>query len=144
MKTYLVTGGAGFIGSNFVLYMLNKYEDISSAAEKVEVSNTSISKVLRGERNSAAGFIWRKIDVSEECSECHGKGGFDSKTCQECHGSGTITSEQRTMFGNFLSNTTCPYCGRAESIHGVYSKSSGILSLVAVVYSITWNRLPHW
>ena len=28
MKIYLVTGGAGFIGSNFVLYMLNKYEDI--------------------------------------------------------------------------------------------------------------------
>ncbi|MBU3103440.1 dTDP-glucose 4,6-dehydratase [Clostridium gasigenes] len=28
MKTYLVTGGAGFIGSNFVLYMLNKYENI--------------------------------------------------------------------------------------------------------------------
>ena len=28
MKTYLVTGGAGFIGSNFVIYMLNKYNDI--------------------------------------------------------------------------------------------------------------------
>jgi len=28
MKTYLVTGGAGFIGSNFVIYMLNKYKDI--------------------------------------------------------------------------------------------------------------------
>ena len=28
MKTYLVTGGAGFIGSNFVLYMLNKYDGI--------------------------------------------------------------------------------------------------------------------
>lgn len=28
MKTYMVTGGAGFIGSNFVLYMLSKYEDI--------------------------------------------------------------------------------------------------------------------
>ena len=28
MKTYLVTGGAGFIGSNFILYMLNKYKDI--------------------------------------------------------------------------------------------------------------------
>lgn len=25
MKTYLVTGGAGFIGSNFIHYMLNKY-----------------------------------------------------------------------------------------------------------------------
>ncbi|MBV4438487.1 dTDP-glucose 4,6-dehydratase [Clostridium tyrobutyricum] len=28
MKTYLVTGGAGFIGSNFVHYMINKYNDI--------------------------------------------------------------------------------------------------------------------
>ena len=28
MKTYLVTGGAGFIGSNFVIYMLNKYSDV--------------------------------------------------------------------------------------------------------------------
>ena len=27
MKTYLVTGGAGFIGSNFILYMLGKYQD---------------------------------------------------------------------------------------------------------------------
>jgi dTDP-glucose 4,6-dehydratase len=28
MKTYLVTGGAGFIGSNFILYVLKKYKDI--------------------------------------------------------------------------------------------------------------------
>lgn len=28
MKTYLVTGGAGFIGSNFIHYMLKKYSDI--------------------------------------------------------------------------------------------------------------------
>ena len=28
MKTILVTGGAGFIGSNYVLYMLQKYQDI--------------------------------------------------------------------------------------------------------------------
>lgn len=27
MKTYLVTGGAGFIGSNFILYMFRKYGD---------------------------------------------------------------------------------------------------------------------
>jgi len=28
MKTYIITGGAGFIGTNFVYYMLNKYKDI--------------------------------------------------------------------------------------------------------------------
>ena len=28
MTTYLVTGGAGFIGSNFIIYMLKKYSDI--------------------------------------------------------------------------------------------------------------------
>ncbi|MFL0268941.1 dTDP-glucose 4,6-dehydratase [Candidatus Clostridium radicumherbarum] len=28
MKTYLVTGGAGFIGSNFIIYMLSKFKDI--------------------------------------------------------------------------------------------------------------------
>lgn len=27
MKTYLVTGGAGFIGSNYIIYMLQKYKD---------------------------------------------------------------------------------------------------------------------
>ena len=51
-----------------------------------------------------------KVDVEENCQECHGTGGFNSKTCSVCHGSGTVTSEQRTMFGSFLTKTTCPYC----------------------------------
>lgn len=67
-----------------------------------------------------------KIDIEEDCDECQGKGGFDSKTCSECHGSGTITSQQRTMFGSFLTKTTCPYCKgtgttyekKCQSCHG--------------------------
>ncbi len=51
-----------------------------------------------------------KLDVVENCPECNGKGGFNSKTCATCRGSGTVTSEQRTMFGSFLTKTTCPNC----------------------------------
>ena len=28
MKTYLVTGAAGFIGANYVKYMLGKYDNV--------------------------------------------------------------------------------------------------------------------
>ena len=58
-----------------------------------------------------------ELDVTCECSECHGKGGFNSKTCSECHGSGTITSEQRTMFGSFLSKTTCHHCNGTGTVY---------------------------
>jgi len=51
-----------------------------------------------------------KLDVVDTCSECDGKGGFNSSTCSSCRGSGTVTSEQRTMFGSFLTKTTCPHC----------------------------------
>ena len=36
---------------------------------------------------------------------------FEEEKCSTCHGSGTITSEQHTILGSFLSKTTCPDCG---------------------------------
>ena len=59
MKTYLVTGAAGFIGSNFVKYLLKKYgEDIqiiivdaltyagnlASIKDEIELDNVSFVK----------------------------------------------------------------------------------------------------
>jgi len=52
-----------------------------------------------------------KIDTSISCPDCDGKGGHDEMTCEVCHGSGTITSEQRTILGAFVSKTTCSNCG---------------------------------
>ena len=51
------------------------------------------------------------LDVVEDCDECDGKGGFGEEQCSTCHGSGTITSEQHTILGSFLSKSTCPDCG---------------------------------
>lgn len=51
------------------------------------------------------------IDTIDNCKECNGKGGFGESTCDKCHGSGTITTEQHTILGSFLSKTTCTSCG---------------------------------
>ena len=51
------------------------------------------------------------LDITEECDECHGKGGFDAEECSTCHGKGTITKEQRSILGSFLSKSPCPDCG---------------------------------
>ena len=56
------------------------------------------------------------LDVMEVCSECSGKGGMGEEVCHECHGSGTVTTEQRTIFGAFMTKTTCPSCnGRGKT-----------------------------
>ena len=51
-----------------------------------------------------------KLDVEEECDDCNGLGGHGEKRCERCHGSGTITAEQRTILGSYLTKTTCPNC----------------------------------
>lgn len=45
-----------------------------------------------------------------KCESCNGKGGHKEESCKYCHGSGTITQEQRTILGTYMTRTTCPYC----------------------------------
>ena len=77
MKTYLVTGAAGFIGSNFVKYILNKYGDnieviildaltyagnLASIKEEIERSNVTFVRGDVGDRELVQG-IMREYDV---------------------------------------------------------------------------------
>ena len=67
-----------------------------------------------------------KVDVTEDCDKCNGKGGFGEKTCPTCHGSGTVTQEQRSLFGQFVTKTTCPDChGKRKSYDKVCSDCRG-------------------
>ena len=50
------------------------------------------------------------LDVIEDCDECHGYGGFDREECSTCHGKGTVTTQQQTILGAFMSRSTCPDC----------------------------------
>jgi len=51
------------------------------------------------------------LTLNDTCDECHGKGGFDIKTCDKCHGSGTVTKQQQTILGSFMTKSTCDKCG---------------------------------
>lgn len=62
------------------------------------------------------------LDVIEACDECHGKGGFDAEQCSTCHGSGTVTTQQQTILGSFLSKSTCPDC---NGLGKVYKRKCG-------------------
>ncbi len=67
-----------------------------------------------------------ELDVVVECDKCDGKGGFHEETCKRCHGSGSITSEQRTILGSFMTKTTCPDCeGKGKTYKEVCSKCHG-------------------
>ena len=66
------------------------------------------------------------LDVVTECDKCSGLGGFGEETCSRCHGSGTITSEQRTILGSFMTKTTCPECnGKGKTYKETCSKCRG-------------------
>lgn len=66
------------------------------------------------------------LDLSEECSSCEGKGGFDEKTCPKCNGSGHIVTEQRTLFGIMQSQTTCTECnGKGKTFATICNECRG-------------------
>lgn len=66
------------------------------------------------------------ISLNEKCSECNGEGGFESRTCSTCNGRGRIVQSQRTMFGTFQTETTCPDCdGSGKTFARVCPKCHG-------------------
>lgn len=65
MKTYLVTGGAGFIGSNFIHYMLNKY------GNKAKIINADALTYAGNPENLAAiaanpNYTFIKTDICDK------------------------------------------------------------------------------
>ena len=65
MKTYLVTGGAGFIGSNFILYMFKKYgEDIRIINIDCLTYAGNIENLKSVESNHNYKFV--KVNICDE------------------------------------------------------------------------------
>lgn len=69
------------------------------------------------------------VEVDEQCDECMGSGAkskSDIKVCSRCGGSGSVTTQQRTPFGVFQSQSVCPSCnGTGKTIANKCSKCHG-------------------
>lgn len=67
-----------------------------------------------------------KINVTETCEKCHGKGGFSEVTCSTCNGTGVILERQSTLFGMMQTQKTCPECrGDGKSFKEICSNCHG-------------------
>ena len=89
-------------------------------ADKLMRMNITFDEAVKGTTKTL------NLDIEEKCSECHGKGGKGEKNCSTCHGTGTVTQEQRTILGSFMSRTTCPDCqGKGVTYEKSCSKCRG-------------------
>jgi dTDP-glucose 4,6-dehydratase len=69
MKTYLITGGAGFIGSNFIIYMLSKYKDIKVINVDKLTYAGNLENLIAVENNPNYRFIQADICDKEAISD---------------------------------------------------------------------------
>ncbi len=97
-------GGAGF-GGGFQNYGEDPRTRVRRGSDSLMRMSVEFEEAIYGTEKKF------NLDVVEECDECHGRGGFDAEKCTTCHGSGTITTQQNTILGSFMSKTTCPDCG---------------------------------
>jgi dTDP-glucose 4,6-dehydratase len=66
MKKYLVTGGAGFIGSNFILYMLDRHDDASIVNVDSLTYAGNLENLKSVEEDERYSFVQADIRDSEK------------------------------------------------------------------------------
>ncbi|MDQ5983653.1 MAG: dTDP-glucose 4,6-dehydratase [Eubacteriales bacterium SKADARSKE-1] len=77
MKTYLVTGGAGFIGSNFIIYMLKKYSDIKIINVDSLTYAGNLENLKEVENNKSYEFVHANICDRDAITEIFSKNNID-------------------------------------------------------------------
>lgn len=67
-----------------------------------------------------------RINVTDNCDNCHGRGGFGEVNCSTCGGRGIIKEEQRTIFGMMQTQKTCPDCkGNGKTFKEICKECQG-------------------
>ena len=121
-------GGGGFSGFGFEdalnIFMrdfggFGGFEELFGGAGRRrsrEQRGQDIRLRLRLSLEEVATGVQKKLKVStlEPCAKCGGKGSNSPggpQPCETCGGAGEVRRVQRSVFGQFVSTSTCPSCG---------------------------------
>lgn len=130
-------GFSGFQGNADSFDFSDIFSDIFGSSFNGQRSSSNPNQARKGQDKllkinlsfEEAAFGLKKsisINVVEKCAACNGIGGYNTKTCDHCHGSGTVTREQQSLFGTYLTKAVCPHChGKGKSYKDTCSKCNG-------------------
>jgi len=104
MKTYLVTGGAGFIGANFVKYMLNQHDDVKIVILDALTYAGNLGTIAEDLKNPRCEFVKGDICDSELADRLFQKHSFDYVVnfAAESHVDRSIENPQLFLQTNIL------------------------------------------
>ena len=114
MKTYLVTGGAGFIGSNFVIYMLNKYDDVKIINVDKLTYAGNLENLKSVENNPNYSFVQADICDREAISKIFKENDVDYVVnfAAESHVDRSITNPEIFVETNVLGTVNMLQCAK--------------------------------
>ena len=117
MKTYLVTGGAGFIGSNFIHYMFNKYgNDIRVINVDVLTYAGNLENLKDIENNPNYTFVKADITDKEAITKVFTENDIDYVVhfAAESHVDRSIKTPEVFVQTNVLGTTVMLNCAKAS------------------------------
>ncbi len=124
MKKYLVTGAAGFIGANFVKYMLSKYDDIYIVILDKLTYAGNLGTIKEEIEDSRVEFVLGDICDKEKVSEIFSKHDIDYVVnfAAESHVDRSITNPQLFLETNILGTQNMLECAKQAWTTGKDSK----------------------
>lgn len=104
MKTYLVTGAAGFIGANYIKYILSRYDDIRVVVLDLLTYAGNLGTIMKDIDNERCFFVKGDICDSALADELFGKYNFDYVVnfAAESHVDRSIENPQLFLITNIL------------------------------------------
>lgn len=114
MKKYLVTGAAGFIGANFIKYMLSRYDDIYIVILDKLTYAGNLGTIKKEIEDNRVEFVLGDICDKEKVSEIFAKHDIDYVVnfAAESHVDRSITNPQLFLETNILGTQNMLECAK--------------------------------